>query len=233
MAHRAFTLLEIIIIVVVVAVLATVGLPVYKNTVEDSKAKVCQVNLKAISAALDVYAMEHDTIPGDLSKIPSEYLEKAYAKIMQEKGSWRIKLAYFIVGSQERGLAYAGLLHDISGGNIKLITCPADTTPPSAGGVSYAISGVIANQSSRYYRALAGGTTVVADSNSANGLSRPGDLDPRHKRYNFLSANKYGLIGKKDKTTVEFITTIGGKLKGPRTPSVSGSNTLSSGDSSH
>mgnify|MGYP001590185566 CR=1 FL=1 len=82
MRKAGFTLMEMMLVVVVIGILATLGFPAYKNVIEDSKAKVCQTNLRVISAALDIYAMEHDSIPGDLSKLPSFAFFKSWFVIL-------------------------------------------------------------------------------------------------------------------------------------------------------
>lgn len=167
MKLRGFTMTEILIVIVIIGILATIGIPSYQGLIANANAKVCQNNLKALANALDTYAMEHDVMPGDLSELPSGYIEKAYARILQEKGAWKIKLAYFIVGLRDRGLAYAGLLEDIARGNINLITCPADSDPPARGGRSYGINSRVRNLSAQDYRNLAGDTLIVGDCNSA------------------------------------------------------------------
>lgn len=183
MTHRAFTLIEVIIVVIIVGIIGTIGFPAYQNLLEDSKQKVCEANLSAISAALDVYAMENDTIPADLSGIPEQYLQRAYASLLKQKGSWRIKLAYFIVEQKEKGLAYAGLFTDnLTRGTPDLRKCPA----AAAGERSYGLNSAIKNLTSRQYRALAGTTIVVGDSTAAE-FATVQALTPRHRRYRILA----------------------------------------------
>jgi hypothetical protein len=147
--------------------------------------------------------MEHDTMPGDLSQIPSETIKRAYASVLKEKGAWKIKLARFILQWQERGLAYAqplGLKHRLAGGNEAMLTCPADTTPPAQGGVSYGLNSALRGMTSREYRALARTTVLIGDSDSAEFTGGPAAA--RHRHYNFMSGERFvlgsgrGLIGR-------------------------------------
>lgn len=201
MKKKAFTLMEIIIIVVVIGILATLGLPTYQNVIEDSKAKVCQANLQALNTSLEIYAMEHDVMPGGLSELTPEYIEKAYAHILQEKGAWKIKLAYFIVRWEQRGLAYAGLLSDISKGNLSLITCPSDTSPPPTG-ISYGLNSVLENMTSQAYRALPDDTLLIGDCENVT-FTNLTDLNERHKHYGILTSDTYAQVISKDKKVKE------------------------------
>lgn len=216
MKKAGFTLMEMMVVVVVIGILATLGFPAYKNVIEDSKARACQTNLKAISAALDIYAMEHDSIPADLSKLPSEYLERAYAGILREKGSWKIKLAYFIVSSQERGVVYAqtGILtNDLTRGVPNLRQCPS---APVGATHSYGLNSAIKNLTSMQYRALAGSTLLVGDTrNNAVEFSAPTDLDSRHRRYKILStAENFALACNKGKNVTEENKSEGQQVSG-------------------
>ncbi|MFA4888461.1 MAG: prepilin-type N-terminal cleavage/methylation domain-containing protein [Candidatus Omnitrophota bacterium] len=143
MKTKAFTLLELVMVVVVIGILATLGYPVYRNMEKEAGDYVCVTNQQAIAAAFKIEAMESDVVPADLSQIPPKSIEKAYAQILKEKGAWKIKLAYYIVGLKDRGLAYAGVLSKIGKGNLSLISCPFDNDSPvknPATGRSYALN---------------------------------------------------------------------------------------------
>ena len=185
MGRKSFTIMEVIVVVIIIGILATLGFPAYRNVIEDSRAKVCQANLSALQTALDVYAMEHDVMPGDLSELPAKYLERGYAKVLQQKGAWKIKLAYFILGIGQGKLAYAGLLtDDLAKGNASLLTCPDDTTPPAAGGRSYGVHAGLAGMTSHDYRNLRGDTLMIGDceAQTFDGNSGRG-LEMRHRRF--------------------------------------------------
>ncbi len=168
MRKKAFTLIEIITVVTIIGILATIGYPAYENAVEDSKAKVSQTNLKALKAALDIYIMEYDQVPGDLSQIPPGYIKNAYAEVIKQEGAWKIKLAYFIAGLQDGNLAYAAnqdfLLNKLAKGDRGLITDPSDRTTE---GISYGLNSVL-NPSPGVgitavgYNALAGYAIIIA-----------------------------------------------------------------------
>lgn len=201
MKKKAFTLIEVMVIVIVIGILGTIGYPAYQNVIEDSRIRVCETNLKAISSALEIYAMEHDSIPADLSNLPSEYLKKAYAGILREKGSWKIKLAYFLVNSQEAGVAYAqtGLLtNDLTKGLPNLRQCPS---APVGATHSYGLNSAIKNLTSLQFRALVKSTLLAGDTrNNAVEFSSFTELDARHKRHTILgAAESFALASDRDK----------------------------------
>ncbi len=207
MKKQAFTLTEIVIVVIVIGILATVAIPIYQNTIEDVKAKVCQTNLEILQVALDSYAMEQDKIPATLSELPWEYIQKAYVKILQKKDAWKIKLAYFILEWQKRDFAYAqSFINQLAKGDIKLITCPADTTPPAQGGISYGLDSILGNMSSQEYRALSANTFLIGDCESATFTSSD-NLSQRHKHF----FENYTQVIDKDAETFECTK---GKCKG-------------------
>jgi competence protein ComGC len=185
MRKTAFVLLEIMIALVAIGIIVTLGFPAYQNIVEDSKAKVCDTNLKALQNSLTVYAMEHDTMPASLSQIPREYIKKAYAGILKENGAWKIKLAHFFINLDKKGLAYAAFLKDdIAKGDIKLITCPRDSNPSATHG-SYGVNGVLTNINSQDYQNLSAGTLIVGDCVNAT-FTGVTELAERHKHYTIL-----------------------------------------------
>jgi prepilin-type N-terminal cleavage/methylation domain-containing protein len=161
MKKRAFTLVEIIVCVVIAGILATVGLPVYQNIIESSKEKVCDTNLMTLNKAVEIYTVEHDTVPGSLSQLTDKYLDKAFASVMSGKDGWKRRLAYFIVEGPQWGRAYAAATPKPYG--LPHLRCPANPdTSPSA--VSYGLNAGLAGISAFEYKNLGNDTVVVADS---------------------------------------------------------------------
>ncbi len=85
MKKKAFTPIEILITVIIISILATLGFPAYQNAVEASKEKTCSANLEVLQTAVEIYTREHNTVPGSLSELKPEHIEKAFAKVMQGK----------------------------------------------------------------------------------------------------------------------------------------------------
>ena len=79
MKNKAFTLIEIMVVCVVIVILATISIPTYQTIVEKAHATTCESNLNLLKSALDVYIMDHDTMPASLSQLPPKYIDNAYA----------------------------------------------------------------------------------------------------------------------------------------------------------
>lgn len=125
--RKNFTLIEIVIVVIILAVLVSAAIPIYHNAVESAKERVCVVNQQALLGAVEIYALENDELPADISKLRKEHIEKAWAKVSKQ-GGWKLKLAYFIVDLDKQGLAYAWVENYL--GDLKHLRCPK--APPGA-----------------------------------------------------------------------------------------------------
>ena len=167
---KAFTLIELVIVVVVIGVLSTLAVAGYQSSIEGSKSKVCATNEQMLKTALDIYSMEHDTMPASLSAIPDSYKERAYAMVMRGANGWWTRLAARVVEIDGAGRAYAqSFMRDVLlKGNLKVMTCPSDDTPPTAsGGTSYALNDAIVGLTAAQYRDAADDIVLIVDSNNA------------------------------------------------------------------
>jgi len=78
MRSHGLTLIEVLLGIIVVSILVTLAFPTYRmNVVEDSRARVCEAHLRTLKTGLDIYAAENDVMPGDLSQLPSSYVNRA------------------------------------------------------------------------------------------------------------------------------------------------------------
>ncbi len=159
MEKKAFSIVEIVVAIVIVGILATLGIPTYQNVLESSKEKVCTTNLKTLQKGLDIYIMEHGTVPGTLSELKREHLEKAYAQVMSEKGAWKARLAYLIVEGPQWGLVYA------QGDYLPHLRCPKNPNiSPTA--ISYGLNDRVTPLSVAEYKALSSNAVTIADADS-------------------------------------------------------------------
>jgi general secretion pathway protein G len=201
MKKSAFSFMEIMVVLVVVGILATVGVPAYQNFVEDSKAKVCDTNLKALQTALDIYAIEKDTLPASLGQLQGKYIREAFNRIMNQKGAWKIEFAYMVIGWREYGIAHAAFLKDeLAKGNIGLITCPKDPTNHSISGASYGLNRALVGITLARYKAISADEVLIGD--CVNPLfDVVGDLSARHVQYQGLTKGNYSqTVAKNGKT---------------------------------
>ena len=196
--RKAYTIIEIVVALVIIGILATIGMPYYQNFVEDNKAQVCSTCLKTLQTAIDIYSVEHDALPANLSQLPQKYIREAYQRVMTREDAWKTELAYFITGWREYGIARAAFLKDeIARGNVGLITCPKDTTPPSKGGTSYGINAALSGLSSGTYKNLPGDTLIIGDCENPT-FGGTGDLAQRHKRYKLVTPQSYYQVANKN-----------------------------------
>jgi prepilin-type N-terminal cleavage/methylation domain-containing protein/prepilin-type processing-associated H-X9-DG protein len=62
MKRRAFTLLELLVAITIIAVFAGVSLPLYDRAVQSGRAAACISNLHALGAALNLYLGDHNMV---------------------------------------------------------------------------------------------------------------------------------------------------------------------------
>lgn len=202
MKKKNVTLSEIMIVIVVIGILATLGIPLYNNTIEDARAKACELNLKTILGAVEAQTSEQNSFPASLSKISDKNFRKAWAKVLKEEGAFKVKLVYFLVNFDERSLAYAATAGSkpwvgkfIGEGNI--LQCPS-----AHGGNSYGINANLTGKTYEEYKVEASTTIVVGDCNS-NKFTSAASLASRHKHYELFRVNKYAIAIDKGKEKIK------------------------------
>src|SRR5688500_4776032 len=60
---HAFTLVEILIVVVILGIIATIVIGIFNNTVDDARAKALKDNLRNMRNQIQLYNAEHGTYP--------------------------------------------------------------------------------------------------------------------------------------------------------------------------
>ena len=63
---RAFTLVEIMIVVAIVGLLLAIAIPAYKKLAQKSRVVAYTSNLRAMLGALEMYAMDYGNYPADV-----------------------------------------------------------------------------------------------------------------------------------------------------------------------
>ena len=78
---RAFTLVELLIVIAIVAVLAALSLAAFKNMRQKAQAATCAGNLRQIGALTEIYAIDHnDEFPPAWNDGSSFWLDKLIAE---------------------------------------------------------------------------------------------------------------------------------------------------------
>lgn len=192
---KTFTLIETVMVVAIIAVLATFSIAGYWQLLDNARQKVCETNLETLLTATEIYALEHDALPASLSQLDPSQVRKAYAKVMRKKGLMA-KLSYAFVKMNTPKLAYAQFLtySNLSkyGPESHVFVCPSDAN----GAPSYGING---NIQGRSWGNISSGTAIVGGCDS-HVFWGAGQIAPRHIRA--LGFDNVGMVITKNNTLV-------------------------------
>lgn len=196
--RKSYTIIELITVLAFFAVVMILGPPMYRNTLEKAKVKVCQMNQRVLLQAVELYGSEHSILPDSLNQLNSGSIQQAWAVVLGQENTFIVKTAYYLVDWESSGLAYAqeaGSKRYVSG-QLTFFTCPADITPPP-GGISYSLNERFRNMSMSSYNSIKkseANTVVIADGN-APAFAMLDECDHRHHRIGLFSKAIYALGG--------------------------------------
>lgn len=64
-----FTIIELLIVVIIIALLSAIVVPQFSNTSNDAKLTTLKANLKQLRTAIDLYTLQHGHYPGAVSSV--------------------------------------------------------------------------------------------------------------------------------------------------------------------
>jgi len=68
-----FTLIEVLVVVLILAILAAIAIPRIITSTNDAKKAVCKANIHMMNAQIELYAVRNDgTFPDTLARITSD-----------------------------------------------------------------------------------------------------------------------------------------------------------------
>jgi len=128
---RQFTLLELMVVIMIMGILVTITVPMFRNSIEAAKVKVCTTNLMVLQGAIESYGLENEVLPASLSQLNERHIQKAWARVLEKENPWLIKLAYAIVEFQGNGFDSVCFADDLFiqkhlGNNKNHLVCPSD-----------------------------------------------------------------------------------------------------------
>ncbi len=119
--RQGFTLIEILIVVVIIGILATVAIPTYFSYVEKAYASDAKTQIKNILMNADIYRQEQGQYPDDI-----EEMENGYLDIKQSvKEKWNFEIDLSEDGST--GTIAATSTEKMEGGADKTVTFDVET----------------------------------------------------------------------------------------------------------
>ena len=146
-------------VVVIGLIIATFTLVGYRQLLENARQRVCSTNLKALGAAVEIYALENDVLPATLGDLKLEHLLKGYAKAIDSR-DWFTKFSYFFIKINTPPDVYAQFLTPENlkkyGVTPEIFRCPADTNGPPSYGIN-------ANLVGKKLEDIPEGEVVIAD----------------------------------------------------------------------
>lgn len=131
MNKKSFTLIEILVVLIIVSILASVSVALYQKTVESNNERICAENLKVLQSAIDIYTIENDALPAGIAQLTPRHIYLASSLTIKERKENLLSIALRKMFSTEPALATPPL--DAPGfmrrhlGNKKKVLCdPAD-----------------------------------------------------------------------------------------------------------
>jgi prepilin-type N-terminal cleavage/methylation domain-containing protein len=196
MKIKAFTLVEILVTVLVVAILSSMGLVLWDNSVDTARQRICAQNQYILQESLKMYIYDRDTVPVSLSAIAPEYTDLALAKLNREnpllKPIRAINLALIRINDGKKAWA-EGKLSDYIRGDSNILRCPAK----QGSGLSYGYNETLntGDALTKFRELENNGLPIICDSDNATFSASGGNITGaafRHGR-NFIAQREIAL----------------------------------------
>jgi len=173
----AFTLVEVLIAVAIIAILSSLGVGVWDSSVDNARQKICAQNQIILLESLKMFAYDKDAVPTTLSGLDPEYIELAMANIEKENPLFKpLRSTYLaLLRINDGKQAWAIPLSDYIKLDSNVTCCPANTQ----GGISYGMNSAITNAQT-LKSAISAGSPIICDCNNSRFSSLSSEAAYRH-----------------------------------------------------
>ncbi len=130
MNKKSFTLLEILVGLIIIAILASLSIASYRKTIETNDARICKENLKVLQAAIDIYTLENNSLPLTMAQLTPRQIYLAYSRVAAKaKENHLLSSLRKILGIKPALAQNLPPLPRYYGNNRNVFRCPADAAP--------------------------------------------------------------------------------------------------------
>jgi prepilin-type N-terminal cleavage/methylation domain-containing protein len=165
MKLKAFTLVEILITVLVLAILSSTGIALWSGAVDNARQRICAQNQYILDESLKMYIYDKDAVPVSLSSLVPGYSAIAIAKISKEKLLFKPirNICLALINIDDGRQAWASF-SDYTMGNRSILRCPAK----KGEGLSYGYNAALntLDPVSVYRLLKANDMPIICDSNN-------------------------------------------------------------------
>lgn len=89
--QKGFTLMELMIVIVIIGVLAAIGVPAYRNYIDNAKKQTCAANRRTLATAVGLYMTENNgNVPDKVDDLEG-YMTNADAVKCPAGGNYSIE----------------------------------------------------------------------------------------------------------------------------------------------
>ncbi len=105
---KAFTLIELLVVIAVIALLMAILMPALSAARKQAKTRVCQSNLRQMSMAFGLYALDHDDRMFTFSHNPGEYWFHEISPYLSANKKYKDQPGEYLEGMKESYCASPG-----------------------------------------------------------------------------------------------------------------------------
>ena len=72
--EKGFTLVELMVVILIIAILVAIAIPVYNTARASAKTRACSANLRTLDGAIQIYHSDTDAWPSNVSDLTPDYV---------------------------------------------------------------------------------------------------------------------------------------------------------------